>query len=321
MSIKINHKICLAPMLDYTNRHFRYLIRLMSRHAFLYTEMVTTGAILFGETNRYLKFNEVEHPVAIQLGGNDPSALAKCAKIAEQYGYDEINFNVGCPSARVQKGTFGACLFLEPQLVADCVSAMTEAVDIPVTVKTRIGVDEHDTFDELCQFVDLVSSRGSRAFIIHARKAFLKKYSPKENRLKSELNYQWVYQIKKEFPKLEIILNGGIKSLEEIQTHLLHVDGAMIGQAAYKNPAMFLSVNSAIFNSPEEPLTQREVIKQYLQYVDKELIKGVPVSLLLKNLLGFMKSEKGALAWRQLINQLITEKVSNPCDKIRKFLG
>ncbi len=227
--------ISIAPMLDWTDRHDRYFLRLISRHTLLYTEMVTTGAIRFGDKGRHLDFDPSEQPLAIQIGGSDPKALAECAKIAEQWGYKEINLNVGCPSDRVQSGKFGACLMAEPELVRDCLKAMIDAVSIPVSVKTRIGIDRQDSFDELQHFVSTVMQSGCRTFIIHARKAWLDGLSPKQNREIPPLRYDRVYKIKQQFPELEVIINGGIETLEDCKQHLKFVDGVMIGGVGYQS--------------------------------------------------------------------------------------
>ncbi|MCG8672936.1 MAG: tRNA dihydrouridine(20/20a) synthase DusA, partial [Pseudomonadales bacterium] len=240
----LNRRFCIAPMLDWTNRHCRYFHRLLTQHAVLYTEMVTTGAIIHGEKDRFLKFNASEHPVAIQLGGSDPKDLATCAKISEDYGYDEVNLNVGCPSDRVQSGRFGACLMADPNLVADCTHSMLEACNIPVTVKCRIGIDDQDEYEDLQRFVEAVKASGVNTFIVHARKAWLSGLSPKENRDIPPLNYERVYQLKREFPDLEIIINGGIQTLEACQEHLNYVDGVMMGREAYQNPFILAQVDS-----------------------------------------------------------------------------
>ena len=233
--------VSVAPMLDWSDRHCRMFHRQITRHTWLYTEMVTTGALLFGDVERHLNFNQEEHPVALQLGGSDPADLARCAKLGEQWGYDEINLNCGCPSERVQKGAFGACLMAESTLVADCVKAMRDAVSVDVTVKHRIGIDAIESYDFVRDFIGDVSQAGCRTFIVHARNAILKGLSPKENREIPPLKYDVAYQLKLDFPQLEIILNGGITTLDEIDTHLEHVDGVMIGREAYHNPYLMAS--------------------------------------------------------------------------------
>ena len=225
----INRSFSIAPMLDWTDRHDRYFLRLISKHVLLYTEMVTTGAILFGDRDRYLRFNEAEHPVALQLGGSDPGDLARCAKIAEKMGYNEVNLNVGCPSDRVKSGNFGACLMADPRLVGDCVAAMKSSVSIPVTVKHRIGIDDHDSWEHLCEFIETIADQGSDAFIVHARKAWLQGLSPKQNRDIPPLDYEVVHRLKKAYPENQFIINGGFKTLHDAKEQLNHVDGVMMG--------------------------------------------------------------------------------------------
>src|SRR6188508_2990534 len=230
------HRLCCAPMMDWTDRHCRYFLRQVNARARLYTEMITTGALVHGDVRRHLEFNDAEHPVALQLGGSEPQDLAHCAKLGEQYGYDEINLNIGCPSERVQRGAFGACLMAEPALVAQCVSAIRDKTSLPVTVKHRIGIDKVEDHAFVRDFVGTVTQAGCRTFIVHARNAVLKGLSPKENREIPPLKYDYVYRLKRDFPQLEIVINGGIVSQQQIQTHLRHVDGVMIGRAAYSNP-------------------------------------------------------------------------------------
>ncbi|HEC04922.1 MAG TPA: tRNA dihydrouridine(20/20a) synthase DusA, partial [Thiothrix sp.] len=251
---KVDRRFCVAPLLDLTTRHQRYFMRLISQHAVLYTEMITTGAIIYGDRDRYLQYNEAEHPVAIQLGGSEPKDMAQCAKLAEDYGYDEVNINVGCPSERVQKGAFGACLMLEPELIAECVGEMKVATSHTlITVKNRIGVDDHDSYDELSRFIDVISTAGCNTFIIHARKAWLKGLSPKQNREIPPLSYPTVYRLKKDFPQLEFIINGGIKSIAtEAIEHLQNVDGVMLGHEAYHNPYAMIEVDSLLYGDKKE---------------------------------------------------------------------
>jgi len=263
----ISHKLSVAPMLDWTDRHCRYFYRLMSQHTVLYTEMVTTGAILHGKGD-YLSYNEAEHPLVLQLGGSDVKAMTECAKIAEQHGYDEININVGCPSDRVQNGKFGACLMAEPQLVADCVNEMQAATNIPVTVKSRIGIDDLDSYEFLHAFIEHVAQAGCQHFIVHARKAWLTGLSPKQNRDVPPLDYSRVYQVKQDFPQLEISINGGIKSLADANQHLQQVDGVMIGREIYSNPYMLATADQQIYNINKEVITREEVIHSMAEYVD-----------------------------------------------------
>lgn len=290
-------------MLEWTNRHCRYFLRLISQHAVLYTEMVTTGAILHGDRNRHLQFSSEEQPIALQLGGSDPTVLAECAKIAEDYGYNEINLNVGCPSDRVQNGRFGACLMREPELVAACANAMQNAVSIPVTVKSRIGVDDDDSYEALCQFIGTVADAGCRTFIIHARKAWLKGLSPKENREIPPLCYETVYKIKQDFPDLEIIINGGIDSLTKAREQLKQVDGVMIGREAYHNPWVLAEVDQ-LFYGDDHPLKRRhEIIEAFLPYVESELMQGVRLHSMTRHLLGLFHGEPGARAWRRHLSE------------------
>ncbi|MGH8370647.1 MAG: tRNA dihydrouridine(20/20a) synthase DusA, partial [Gammaproteobacteria bacterium] len=273
-------------MMDYTDRHFRYLLRLMSRHALLYTEMVTTGAILHGRRDRFLAFHPAEHPVALQLGGSDPDELAACARIGAEYGYDEINLNVGCPSDRVQSGRFGACLMAEPELVAECVAAMTSACAVPVTVKTRIGIDDLDSYEHLHLFIARIVAAGCRCIIIHARKAWLQGLSPRQNRELPPLRYDVVQRLKTDFPQLDVIVNGGIRSLTEMENHLSALDGVMIGREACSNPYLFADVDRRFFDSGASILTRGEIVKASLPYVVAQLAEGVPLARMTRHLLG-----------------------------------
>lgn len=290
-------------MLDWTDRHCRHFHRLMSREALLYTEMVTTGAIIHGKGD-YLAFGEQEHPVALQLGGSNPQDLATCAKLAEQRGYDEINLNVGCPSDRVQNGMFGACLMAQSTLVADCIKAMRDVVSIPVTVKTRIGIDDQDSYEFLCDFVHQVSTRGEcDTFIIHARKAWLSGLSPKENREIPPLDYPRVYQLKRDFPQLTMAINGGIKTLEEAKLHLQHMDGVMVGREAYQNPSMLLDVDSQLFGAQANPLTGPDVIRALYPYIEAELAKGTYLGHITRHILGLFQGIPGARQWRRHLSE------------------
>lgn len=247
MTFATEHRVCIAPMMQYTDMHDRYLLRLISKKVYLYTEMVTTGAILYGKCFHQLEYNPQEHPVAVQLGGSDIKDLVECAKISEDYGYDEINLNVGCPSDRVQKGRFGACLMLEPDHVADCLSSMQDNVSVPVSIKCRLGVDDHVDYEFLYNFVNIIRESGINNFVIHARNGILKGLSPRQNRHIPPLKYDYVYKLKKDFPSLNIIINGGIKSIDETKQHLEHVDGVMIGRAAYENPFLIKDIDSEIY--------------------------------------------------------------------------
>jgi len=297
------HTFCVAPMMDWTDRHCRYFLRLLSKNAMLYTEMVTIGALIHGDKERFLKFNPKEHPVAIQLGGSNPKELSECAKMAEDAGYVEINLNVGCPSDRVQNGKIGACLMAEPELVADSVSAMQNSVAIPVTVKSRIGIDNMDTYDELADFISIVSSTGCSCFILHARIAILKGLSPKQNREVPPLNYQRVYDIKRHFPELEIIINGGIKNLTEAHEHLKHVDGVMLGREAYQRPYILSSVDKEFFNAHDEIPERLNVLENFLPYVDEELKNGTALRHITRHVLGLFQSQPGGKKFRQYLSE------------------
>ncbi|GAA5215861.1 tRNA dihydrouridine(20/20a) synthase DusA [Corallincola platygyrae] len=289
-------------MLDWTDRHCRHFHRLISEHALLYTEMVTTGAILHGRGD-FLAFNESEHPIALQLGGSDPEALAQCAKLAEERGYDEVNLNVGCPSDRVQNGRFGACLMAEPALVADCVTAMRESADLPVTVKTRIGIDEQDSYEFLTQLIDTVSAAGCDSFTIHARKAWLQGLSPKENREIPPLDYPRVYQLKRDYPALEIAINGGIKTLEECLQHLEHVDGVMLGREAYQNPYMMAEVDKLLFGADRAQPERKAIVEAMYPYIEQHLSAGGQLNHISRHMLGLFQGMPGARRWRRHLSE------------------
>jgi len=303
MSSKIDRRFCVAPMLDWTDKHERYFLRLMSKHALLYTEMVTTGALIHGDKERHLLFNKEEHPVALQLGGSEPKAMALCAKMAEDYGYDEVNINVGCPSDRVQSGAFGACLMAEADLVAENVNAMRQAVKIPVTVKNRIAIDDMDEYLTLHNFIQTVSQAGCETFIIHARKAWLKGLSPKQNRDVPPLNYDLVYQVKQEFPNVEMIINGGIKTLAECSSHLQQVDGVMIGREAYHNPFIMNQVDEMIYGELVNQQTRFDVLESYIVYMEAQLKQGVYLKHMSRHILGLFPAMQGAKAWRRHISE------------------
>ena len=290
-------------MLDWTDRHCRYFMRLLTKHSVLYTEMVTTGALIYGPREQLLQFNPDEQPVAIQLGGCDPADLATCAKMAEDKGYAEVNLNVGCPSDRVQSGKFGACLMAEPELVSECMAAMIDAVDIPVTIKSRIGIDRQDSFDELSHFVEIVKQSGCDTFIIHARKAWLDGLSPKENREIPPLHYDRVYDIKQSHSDLKIIINGGIKTLDECQNHLKHVDGVMIGREAYQNPYMLTKVDSLLYGSPETPVERKEIVERLKPYIEAHLASGGRLNHISRHILGLYQAVPGAKIWRRTLSQ------------------
>ncbi|RLW67538.1 MAG: tRNA dihydrouridine(20/20a) synthase DusA [gamma proteobacterium symbiont of Stewartia floridana] len=285
------------------DRYCRYFLRLISSHVLLYTEMVTTGAILHGNRARFLDFDPSEHPVALQLGGSEPEALAQCAKLGEQWGYDEINLNVGCPSDRVQSGRFGACLMLTPELVADCVKAMRDQVTIDVTVKHRIGVDDQDSYQALCDFVGKVSEAGCETFIVHARKAWLQGLSPKENREIPPLHYETVHQLKRDYPDLQIIINGGITTLEQVEENLKQVDGVMIGREAYNNPWILSQADSLIYASEGSPASRHQIIESMIPYIDQELSAGTPINRITRHILGLFQGLPGAKKWRRMLSE------------------
>ncbi|WP_273397385.1 tRNA dihydrouridine(20/20a) synthase DusA [Actinobacillus porcinus] len=295
-------RFSVAPMLDWTTRHCRYFHRQFSQHALLYTEMVTSQAIIHAKYD-HLAFDPAENPVAIQLGGSDPEQLRHCAKLAEERGYVEINLNVGCPSDRVQNGMFGACLMAKADLVADCVSAMQSAVKIPVTVKTRIGIDELDSYEFLCDFVEKVKNTDCRELIVHARKAWLSGLSPKENREIPPLDYERVYQLKRDFPDLFISINGGIKTVEEMKAHLHHVDGVMVGREAYQNPSLLGVIDNALFDENAPIITARQAVEKMLPYIESQLSQGVYLNHITRHMLGTFQNCKGARQWRRYLSE------------------
>ncbi|MGT3242931.1 tRNA dihydrouridine(20/20a) synthase DusA [Yersinia enterocolitica] len=296
-------RFSVAPMLDWTDRHCRYFHRLLTKQTLLYTEMVTTGAIIHGKGD-YLAYSEQDHPVALQLGGSDPQALAHCAKLAEQRGYNEINLNVGCPSDRVQNGRFGACLMAEASLVADCIKAMRDVVSIPVTVKTRIGIDELDSYEFLCEFAQTVAERGEcDIFTIHARKAWLSGLSPKENREVPPLDYERVYQLKRDFPALTIAINGGVKTLAEAKEHLKHVDGVMMGREAYQNPSILTQVDRELFDPNAPVVDSVKAIEALFPYIEQELSRGAYLGHITRHILGIFQGIPGARQWRRHLSE------------------
>lgn len=301
------HLFCVAPMMAWTDRHARYFLRLISRTARLYTEMVPLNGLLHGDPQRFLNFNPIEHPVALQLGGADPEGLAKATKIGASWGYNEINLNVGCPSDRVSSGHFGACLMAEPALVADCVTAMREAASVPVTVKCRIGIDDMDTGEPFDNFVATVEAAGCHALIVHARKAWLKGLSPKENRTIPPLDYQRVYRLKQDFPALHIIINGGIQSLDEVQHHLEFVDGVMMGRAAYELPYILADVDRRFFGIEPDSNSRFEVLDRFIGYCDKELAQGTPLHHITRHILGLYSGCRGARSWRRHLSTEATK--------------
>jgi tRNA-dihydrouridine synthase A len=294
------HRLSVAPMMDWTDRHCRVLHRQLTASALLYTEMLTTGAILHGDRARLLAFDPAEHPVALQLGGSEPADLAEAARIGEAEGYDEINLNVGCPSDRVQSGRFGACLMREPELVAECMAAIGEAVKIPATVKCRIGVDDQEPEESLFRLVDVCAEAGVSHFVVHARKAWLKGLSPKENRDIPPLDYPLVWRLKRERPELTVVINGGIGSLEEAQEHLQHVDGVMLGRAAYHTPGILGEVDGRLFGGGEV-IEAVEAVSRYRPYVARELEKGVHLAAMTRHMLGLFHGAPGARTWRRIL--------------------
>ncbi|MCW9698891.1 MULTISPECIES: tRNA dihydrouridine(20/20a) synthase DusA [unclassified Avibacterium] len=295
-------RFSVAPMLDWTTRHCRYFHRQFSQHALLYTEMITTGAIIHAKYD-HLEFDLAENPVALQLGGSDPEQLQHCAKLAAERGYQEINLNVGCPSDRVQNGMFGACLMAKADLVADCVQRMQSVVDIPVTVKTRIGIDDLDSYEFLCDFVQKVMQAGCQELIVHARKAWLNGLSPKENREIPPLDYERVYQLKRDFPQLLISINGGIKTIEEMQQHLRYVDGVMVGREAYQNPSLLGYIDHALFD-PQCPIIHpKEAVEKMFPYIEQQLAQGVHLNHITRHMLGAFQHCKGARQWRRHLSE------------------
>ncbi len=294
-------RLCVAPMMDWTDRHCRHFHRLLSRHALLYTEMVTTGALVHGDVARHLDFGRSEHPVALQLGGSDAAELAHCARLGQQWGYEEINLNCGCPSERVQRGSFGACLMAEPQLVADCVKAMAEAVDLPVTVKHRIGIDRDERYEFVRDFVGTVSQAGCSVFIVHARNAWLKGLSPKENREVPPLRYETVHRLKRDFPRLTFVINGGLTTSGQIAGELERLDGVMVGREAYHNPWSMASWDTEFFGEPDSGLTREQVEAQMCDYmVQQQREHGTPWSAVARHMLGLRNGLPGARRWRQV---------------------
>jgi tRNA-dihydrouridine synthase A len=290
-------------MMDWTDRHCRYFLRQISQQTLLYTEMITTGALLHQPPGRFLDYHPAEHPVALQLGGSEPDALAQCTRLAQDWGYDEVNLNVGCPSDRVQNGRFGACLMAEPKLVADCVVAMNEAGALPVTVKHRIGIDDLDSYDELVRFVEQVSQAGCRTFIVHARKAWLKGLSPKENREVPPLRYDVVHRLKQDFPALQFVINGGVKTISAIRQQLQHVDGVMVGREAYSNPWLLATADAEIFGSATQAKTRAEVVHGMLPYIAARLDEGVPLNRMTRHMLGLYQGQPRARSWRRHLSQ------------------
>ena len=321
MSLTANDiRFSVAPMMDWTDRHDRFFLRLMSRHARLYTEMVTANAIRFGDKQKLLDFNAEEHPLALQLGGSDAAALAEAAKIGEDWGYDEINLNVGCPSDRVQSGQFGACLMQTPDLVAECVAAMGNAVALSVTVKCRIGVDDQEPHEALFTLVEKCKAAGVKHFIVHARKAWLEGLSPKENRDIPPLDYPLVYALKAAHPDLLISMNGGIDTLDAAHAHLMQVDGVMLGRAAYKNPYLLAEVDAQLFADERTPPTRDEVVTQLIPYAENLVAQGTPLHGLTRHIMGLYQSQPGGRIWRRHLSENAPRRGDDP-SVLREALG
>ncbi|WP_027891833.1 tRNA dihydrouridine(20/20a) synthase DusA [Calidithermus chliarophilus] len=305
------HLLSVAPMMDWTDRHFRYLVRQVSRGVLLYTEMVTDRAVLHGNRPRLLGFDPLEHPVALQLGGCDPALLAQAARVGEEWGYDEVNLNLGCPSERVQGGGFGACLMKEPDLVAECLAAMREAVRVPVTAKHRLGVDELEDYGYLTRWVEKLAGVGVEVFIVHARKAWLKGLSPKENREIPELRYGWVYRLKQDFPHLRFVLNGGVRTLDEAAAHLAHVDGVMLGRAVYDDPFVLEHADARFYGLEHRP-ARLEVARAMIRYTEAQVEQGVPLWAVARHLLNLFKNQRRGKLWRRLLSERANRAGATP---------
>ena len=308
----LDRKIAVAPMMDWTDRHCRYFLRLFSPQVLLYTEMVVANAILRGDKDYLLGFDPSEHPVALQLGGSDPAMLAECAAIGEQFGYDEVNLNVGCPSDRVQNATFGACLMASPRLVADCIRAMRAAVRIPVTVKTRIGIDDEDSYAFLCAFIDEVAAAGCEVFVIHARKAILQGLSPKENREVPPLLYERAWQVKRDYPRLTVVVNGGLRTVPQVAEQWLHVDGVMLGREAYHNPYVLTALHRAAYDDEFHAPEPAEVVARMQDYAASEMAKGVPLRAITRHMLGMFNGRAGARNWRRTLSEGVNRGATSP---------
>ncbi|ALE51875.1 tRNA-dihydrouridine synthase A [Candidatus Thioglobus autotrophicus] len=295
-------KFSVAPMMDWTDRHCRYFYRLMSKNTQLWTEMVTAKAIIHGDKNRLLDYDAQEHPLVLQLGGSDPKEMAVAAKVGQDWGYDEININVGCPSDRVQSGSFGACLMQTPETVAHCIESMGAVIDIPLSVKSRIGVDDMESYDELSHFIETVHKAGCDNFVIHARKAWLKGLSPKENRTVPPLNYDWVYRVKQDFPTLTIGINGGITTLDEASEHLDHVDSVMLGRAAYHQPYLLAGVDQQIYQSERSVVSREQVLLEFIEYIKQQQTNAVPVRSMTRHILGLYHAQPNAKKFKRLLS-------------------
>ncbi|MAV48916.1 MAG: tRNA dihydrouridine(20/20a) synthase DusA [Pelagibacteraceae bacterium] len=316
---KFNRTISMAPMMDCTDRHDRYFLRLISKNIFLYSEMIATGAIINGDKKKVLEFNEFEKPVALQLGGSNIKELSECCKIVEDFGYDEVNLNLGCPSKKVQKNKFGACLIKEPDLVADCLSAMVQSTKLPVTAKTRIGFDDVENFDYLNSFIEKIKNTGVRTIILHARKAILKGLSPKENLRIPKLNYKMVYEIKKSNPEIEIIINGAITNTEQVKSHLEKVDGVMIGRAIYQSPYFLADIEKEIFKN-DDILTREQIVEKLVEYVDTEVNKGTRVNQIMRHTVGLYHGQRGAGKWKRYLSDNMMARDSD-FQKVKHILN
>ncbi|MDF1645143.1 MAG: tRNA dihydrouridine(20/20a) synthase DusA [Pseudomonadales bacterium] len=299
----VHHPLSVAPMLKWTDLHCRYLMRLISSHTLLYTEMVTTGALIYGDRDRYLAYNAEEHPVCLQLGGSDPEQLAVCSKMVEAHGYDEVNLNLGCPSDRVQSGQFGACLMLDHQRVKACIEAMIQSVSIPVTAKIRIGVDEQDSYSHLYDFTAILVEAGCKTIIVHARKAWLNGLSPKENREIPPLDYPAVYRLKQDFPDTLFVINGGIETFAQIEQQYEHVDGVMVGRAAYHNPYLLAEADQKLYGSTSPIKSRHQIAVEYCDYIEQQCSNGVRLNKLSRHILGLFQGEKGAKRFRRMISE------------------
>lgn len=299
----VDRRLSVAPMMDCTDRHARYLLRLVSRRTLLYTEMITAQALMYGDVRRLLAYDPFEHPVALQVGGSEPEAMVASARLAEEFGYDEVNINVGCPSERVKSGAFGACLMAEPETVAACVRAMKGAVSIPVTVKTRIGIDDLDSYEHLERFTAWMVAAGCDALIVHARKAWLQGLSPKENREIPPLDYERVRRLKRDWPGLEIIVNGGIHDLDQVETHLRHVDGCMLGRAPYRDPWILAAADRRLWGDESDPGSRGPIVERYLPYVRARLSEGVSLHHMTRHMSGLFQGCPGARAWRRTLSE------------------
>jgi tRNA-dihydrouridine synthase A len=321
MNLDFNRRLSIAPMLDCTDRHERYFLRLLSKHILLYSEMVTTNALLHTDPDMFLRHQEFEYPAVLQLGGSNPADLAKCSKMVEAAGFQEVNLNCGCPSDRVQNGNFGACLMKDKNLVADCFKAMQDAVSIPVSIKCRIGVDEFDSWEFFRDFIGTIADAGCRVFIVHARKAWLKGLSPKENREVPPLNYDTVHRLKAEMPQLNISINGGIKTLDQTLELLQDLDGVMVGREAYENPWFLRDADERIFNdaSAAKPESRKALLEAYLPYVEMEAARGTPATILVRHLYGLFNGKPGARKFRQYLGEN-APKTNNPAEMIRRAM-